>query len=54
MLAIGYAASQWFFFNGRAKDYALLVDVPSVRMLSLVILLAFIALAFVPNQEEAK
>ena len=53
MLTFGYAASQWFFFNGRAKEYATLVDVPSLRMLSLVLLFAFIALAFVPIKEES-
>lgn len=53
MLAVGYAASQWFFFTGRAKEYATLVDVPSLRMLSLIILVALITLAFVPMREES-
>lgn len=52
MLAVGYASSQWFFFHGRASEYAKLVDVPSIRLLSLVILLAFIALAFTSDQGD--
>lgn len=47
MLALGYGASQWFFFQGKATEYARMVDVPQVRLLSLGLLGVFIALSLV-------
>ena len=47
MLALGYGASQWFFFQGKATEYARLVDVPQVRLLSLGLLGILVALYLV-------
>lgn len=47
MLALGYGASQWFFFQGKATEYARTVDVPQVRLLSLGLLGVFIALSLI-------
>lgn len=52
MLALGYSASQWFFFNGRAADYARIVDTPTMHMLSLTLLVSFIGLWFAPDRER--
>ena len=47
MLALGYGASQWFFFQGKATEYARMVDVPQVRLLSLGLLGVFIVLSLI-------
>lgn len=49
-LAVGYAASQYAYFSGRAADYAAVVDQPAVRYVALALLLACIVLAFIPDQ----
>jgi hypothetical protein len=51
-LGAGYAASQFFALTGRADKYASLIDIPQVRMLSLLLLLAAVALAFVRESRE--
>lgn len=52
LVVLGYCASQWFAFNGRAPEYARAVDVPSVSALSLVLLIAFIVMGFVKEEKE--
>ena len=52
LLVIGYTASQWFYFEGRAAQYAKIVDVPSIQSLALLLLVAFIVLALVPEKPE--
>lgn len=51
LLTVGYAASQFFALNGRAAEYVALVDKSSLAPVSLLILLAAIVLAFVPDRE---
>ncbi|HEY0866923.1 MAG TPA: hypothetical protein VGE01_06085 [Fimbriimonas sp.] len=50
-LAAGYAASQYFALTGRAMEYAKLVDIPQIRLFSLVLLVAAAVLAFVHETE---
>lgn len=45
-LGVGYAASQYHFFNGTAAQYAAQVDVPTIRSLALLMLVIGIALGF--------
>lgn len=59
-LGLGYAASQYHFFNGTAAQYAAQVDVPTIRSLALLLLVMGIALGFakppsdeVPAEEES-
>lgn len=52
VLGMGYAASQWFYFQGRAAEYARVVDVPSIRTLALILLLMFVVFAFIPVRES--
>ena len=54
ILGLGYAASQWFYFQGRSSEYARIVDIPSIRGLALVVLLLYVALALAPEKTEAK
>lgn len=55
LLAGGYAASQWAALTGQAVDYAKRVDVPTIQALALVLLVAVVALAFIPERtDEAK
>lgn len=51
-LGLGYLASQWAFFNGRAAEYAQSLDQPAVRLGALALLLAAVLLAFIPGGEE--
>lgn len=51
LLAAGYGASQFAFFGGETAAYAQRVDQPPVRMLSLILLLAAVALAFVRDED---
>lgn len=55
-LGLGYAASQYHFFNGTAAQYAAQVDVPTIRGLALLLLVAGIALGFAktPIKETAQ
>ncbi len=46
ILGLGYAASQYHFFNGTAAQYAAQVDVPAIRSLALLLLVAGVALGF--------
>lgn len=45
LLVVGYLASQWFTFQGRAPEYARLVDVRAVAMVALLGLGLLIGLA---------
>lgn len=45
-LGVGYAASQYHFFNGTAAQYAAQVDVPTIRSLALLMLVIGIVLGF--------
>lgn len=44
LLVGGYAASQWFFFAGQATKWSQAIDVPSVKFLSLALLIGMIAM----------
>ena len=52
LLCLGYAASQFAYFQGRFVEYAASVDIPPVRMLSGLLLLSAIVLAFIPDRGE--
>jgi hypothetical protein len=52
LLLAGYLASQWAAFTGSAADYAAKADQTPIRILALVLLVAAIALAFVPERED--
>lgn len=49
----GYFASQYAYFAGDPGAYIRALDKSSVPILSLLLLLATIALAFVPDREES-
>lgn len=51
LLGAGYAMSQLAAFQGWAAQWAATVDVPAVRNLALILLLAAVALAFAPDEE---
>lgn len=53
-LAVGYGASQYAYFTGRAADYALAVDQPGVRYAALALLVICMVLAFIPESGEDK
>lgn len=48
----GYFASQAAFFGGTTAQYTQSLDASPLPILSLVLLLAAIALAFVPDKED--
>lgn len=52
LMTVGYAISQQRFFQGATKEYIDRLDGSPVPMLSLVLLLAAVALAFVPAKPE--
>jgi succinate dehydrogenase hydrophobic anchor subunit len=52
LLLAGYLASQYTALNGTASDYASKVDQPPVRLLALLLLVAAVVLAFIPEREE--
>lgn len=54
LIAVGYLASQVAFFQGSSAEYAARVDSPPIVMLAMVVLLAVIALFFIPDREEPK
>ncbi|HRK22183.1 MAG TPA: hypothetical protein PLX06_10255 [Fimbriimonadaceae bacterium] len=51
-LGLGYLASQFAFFQGRAADYAQSLDQPAVRYGALALMAVAAVLAFIPNSEE--
>lgn len=54
LLALGYAASQWAYFQGpkAAAAYAKKVDTEAIRNLALLLLVASITLAFIKSDRE--
>jgi hypothetical protein len=52
LLTLGYLASQWAALQGTAPDYSARVDVPPVQTLSLIIFIAALVLAFIPDRER--
>ncbi|MEA2552700.1 MAG: hypothetical protein QOJ65_876 [Fimbriimonadaceae bacterium] len=52
LLCIGYAASQWAWLQGTFPEYYARVDSPPVRILSGVLLLCAVVLAFIPDRSE--
>ncbi|MEJ5171524.1 MAG: hypothetical protein WHU10_11095 [Fimbriimonadales bacterium] len=51
LLALGYAASQRAFFAGVPEEWAAKVDVPQIRILALVVVIALLALGLVRDRE---
>ena len=51
LLAGGYFASQYYYFDGRPQEWAAKVDTPAVAWLALLMLLGAIVLSFVPERE---
>lgn len=54
LLGGGYLASQWAFVNATTEQYSRAVDTPQVALLALVIFLACVVFACMPQQEEAE
>ncbi|MFZ4506310.1 MAG: hypothetical protein ACOYON_01265 [Fimbriimonas sp.] len=52
LLGGGYLASQFMALQGRGSEYAQKVDQSSIIQLSLLLLVAAILLAFVPDRGE--
>ncbi|CAN5535993.1 hypothetical protein BH11ARM1_BH11ARM1_09350 [soil metagenome] len=52
LFTFGYLASQYAYFSGTAPTYAKNIDTPQVKLLSLVLFLASIALAFIPAKAD--
>jgi len=51
-LAVGYGASQYAFFTGQAPQYAQAVNHLAVKMFALLLLVAAVVLAFIPENKE--
>ncbi len=51
LMAGGYLVSQWQYFLGDAAAYAKAVDALPVQRVALVLLVALVALAFVPERD---
>lgn len=54
LLALGYAASQFYALTGRAAQYSTLIDVAPVRWLALLLFIGAVVLCFVPEPEERR
>ena len=52
LLTLGYVMSQVAAFQGWAADYARKVDQPPVQKIALILFVAAITLAFIPDTEE--
>ena len=52
MLTLGYFASQKAALSGEASVYAKQVDVPAVKWLALVGIVAVVGLGFIPERES--
>ncbi len=50
LMAVGYAVSQMRFFSGTTGEYIAQLDASPVPMLSLVLLVAAVILALVPDE----
>jgi hypothetical protein len=51
LMTLGYLASQWAALNGTAPAHAASVDQPPIHLLSLIVMIAAIALAFFRDRE---
>lgn len=51
-LVLGYLGSQFAALFGDVQAYSRAVDVPSVKLLSLLALVGVVGLAFVPRRDE--
>ena len=47
---LGYAGSQFAALQGSGASYAVKIDSPPIQLLSLVILLGSVLLAFIPDK----
>lgn len=54
LLAVGYLASQFAFFNGQAADYAKKIDGPQIVLLALLLFVVAVGFLFVPDKEETE
>ena len=52
LMTVGYAASQFAYFNQASYDWARAIDQPSVKDLALILFIAIIALTAAPQAEE--
>jgi len=50
-LALGYAASQYYYFVGDASGFAARMDATPIRALATLILLAAVALSFLSERD---
>lgn len=50
LLMLGYAGSQFAALQGSGASYAVKIDSPPIQLLSLVILLGSVLLAFIPDK----
>jgi len=54
LLVGGGTASVWFWSMGKASDWALLIDQPSIVSVAMLVFVACIVFAFLPvNNDEA-
>lgn len=51
-ISLGYVASQFAFFQGRAPEYAKAVDTPAIAWVATLAFVALIALAVADNRGE--
>lgn len=51
LLAVGYAASQYYALTGRAPEYVSLIDKTPIGVVSLLLLVAAFIFAFIPERE---
>lgn len=52
LLTAGWAGAAWAAMNETAPDWAARMDLPPIRTLALVLLVAAVGLAFVPDRES--
>lgn len=52
LLALGYVASVYSSVTGDGAAYAARVDVPAVKFVALLLLVALIIFAIIPDREE--
>ena len=52
LLAAGYLASQYFWFQGEPQKWTQIIDRPEIAWLALAILLGAIALSFIQDRSD--
>lgn len=52
LLVSGYAASQWFWHLGRASNWTHIIDVPSVKWLSMGLFILIVAVGFAKGGDQ--